>query len=580
MLPVLLGLGILLGTGPANASVERTFDAGLPGIDICDPTPPLADSPSTGVIGTLGEPPHRITPRGDETTIWSSGGFAGMTSTPYDLGCAGNPGSYLRMAKANADAATTNTLSTFAFAVTSLADSIDRRAWNPVWLKEFLGNFSSDVAAIITNKILFVLLAVGMAASSLLMLIKFRDGNMVGAAQGVAWVLVVLALGAFLLVGPSLAATSAQSAGSGLVAAMNGGRDASDAATDRATEAIHYQAWLRRTFGSEQTEVGTKYGMALLDSQRITWAEREQVYGDPKALQSLREYKAGQFEEIAKKVKAEDPGAYQWLTREKEGSGISLVEACFALAAGFFRIAVDLLMLIAIVGLVFLACFFLALLPFLVTPAGYVLGIGMLNTAARAVGYVGIAAIGSFLFGIYLQAALQPGQSAWWSILLLVVGTIIAWTMIRPDRKALSLMTMGRVNGSGKLMKLLTGLTLSYVGGRVAGKRAAREFTEREFDLTPEPSENVAAPAPQFVYVRATESAPPGTLGLGAYREEEVLDGEVIYDSREASTLPTGTIRDVAPDARPMPTPPPAGSVGEVEIYQRPAPSEPESSHE
>lgn len=560
VLSLLFGVGLLVLAAPPARAVD------VPGFDVCEKESPVADPPSTGVIGVLGEMPNTIAPRTDVDHLWSSGGFSGFYSTPYDLGCASNPASYLKLATASADSSTTNTLVAFSHAVTSIADSIDRRAWNPSWLKEFLGQFASDLTSVITNEVLLPLITLGTIGGSLMMLIRFRAGDVAGAAQGVAWVFVVLTVGGFLIVAPSWAATTSQSAGAGAVAALNGGKNASDAATDRTVEAVHYQSWLRRTFGSDQTEVGKKYGEAILDAQRITWAEFRQVEGDPQQFEALRRYKAKQFADLAAKVKAEDPGAYQWLTREKEGSGIALVEAAFALAAGFFRICVDLLLIMCVIGLVFLACFWLALMPFLVTPAGRGLGVGLLNTGVRMVGYVLIAAIGSWMFGVYLQAALQPGQSVWWSIVLLLVGTVIAWTLIRPDRKALSLMTMGRVSGQGRLLKLLTGLGLSYLSGSVAGRKAA-ERMDREFPIHTPPAPATPAEEVQPVqYVRATEPAPPGTSALGGQSEEEPLEGEVVW---EVPRLPSGPIYQRPDESTHVPTPPPAGSVGEVVLYQR-----------
>jgi hypothetical protein len=572
VLSVLLGLVVLVAVA-GRSQAAPAID--IPGINVCSPTPPVADPPNVGMIGVIGERPSVVSPRLDPETVWSNGGFAGMYAAPYDLGCAADPSSYLNLAEAKGNSALTNTALGVGFMGTSLADSVDRRAWNPSWISTFLGDFADRATGLIEREVMVPFLFAGLAAASLIALWKFHDGNVAGAAKAFGWVVFVLTLSWILLIAPTWAASTAQSGSAGLVSVLSQGPNASDSATDRTAEAVHYQGWLRRTFGTENTAVATKYGPALLAAQRITWDEWRQVEGRPERLQALRAQKAESFKGIAEKVKAEDPGAYQWLTGAKDPSGIAMVEAAYAWAAAFFRLAADFLLLLSTLMLVVLCLAWLLGAPVLVTPTGQALGVGMLNASARAVGYVLQAAIGSWLFGLYLQACLQPGQSTWWSALLLIVGTILAWTLIRPDRKALALATMGRVNGTGKLVRLLTGLAMAYVGGKAAGKvvaGAVRRDVERDITPPPLPSEPVAAPAPiPTVVVGNVHEIRYEAAGLPG---EAVIDGEVIYDSRDAAVVGPGAIYQRPEE--PMPTPPPAGSVGEVEIYQRPpvAPSD------
>jgi hypothetical protein len=566
ILAALAAVLLLAFTAPSAKAV------GIPGIDLCPKTAPFAALPNEGLIGVVGEQPQQISSF-STSTIWSNGGFAGMYTTPYDLGCAANPASYLKLGSAKANAATTNAILGVGYMATSVTDSIDRRAWAPQWIGAFLGDFTSRATDVISTKIIYPLLGLGLIVSSCYMLIRFRGGNVAGASSAVGWVFIVLALTAFVIISPVFISSSTQRAGDIAVSTLNGGDNASDSTTDRIVEAVHYQGWLRRTFGTADSPVAKKYGPSLLASERISWAELASN-NDPDEIKALRTEKAKQFKEIAANVKDEDPGAYRWLTGEADGSGIALTETLYALTASFFRFAVDLLLVMATILIAILCLVWLAGSPYFVTPFGRITAVGVLNSTVRSVVYVLEAAVGSWLFGIYMQVSMQPGQSTWWSILLLFVGTLTAWTLIRPDRKMLALATMGHVRGHGRIVRLLTTMAMAYLGGRTAGRAAARQFQEEEVDITPGRSEDyVAAPLGQPVHVRVrpvmadergidSPAAPAG-----------VVEGEVIWDSADMPTLPSGDVyqRPLAPDG-PMPTPPPAGSLGEVEVYQRPTP--------
>jgi hypothetical protein len=578
LLALLAAVLLLTFTAPSARAVD------IPGIDICPKMAPVASLPNEGVVGVVGEKPQALT-NFDEKHIWSSGGFAGMYASPYDLGCAANPASYLKVAQAQANAKATNGLLGIGYIATSITDSIDRRAWAPEWIGVFMGDFATRATEVIGQEILYPLLGLGLLVASCVMILRFRGGNISKAASATAWVVLALMVSAFFIAAPTLLSSDAQKAGASTVAALNGGENASDAQTDRVADAVHYQGWLRRTFGTDNSAVATKYGPSLLVSERITWAELA-TNNTPEELRALRKQKAEDFKTIAAKVKDEDPGAYQWLTGQNDGSGIALTEMLYALVAAFFRFMVDLLLVMATILISVLALTWLAASPVIVTPFGRLFGIGLLNTTVRALLYVLEAAIGSWLFGIYMQVAMQPGQSTWWSILLLIVGTIVAWTLIRPDRKALALATMGHVHGTGRLMRLVTAAAVAYLGGRAAGRATARRMREdEEVDITPVPStEYVAPPVPALtasaptqpveVHVRLTIA---DERGLPPGRESDVVDGEVVWDSAAHQAVASGTVyqRPISTGA-PMPVPPPPGTLGEVELYQRPAPTDPD----
>lgn len=602
---LLLLLGVFIA-GTLAASPASAVPAGIPLIDVCPKDAPIAIPPTVGLASSLGERPLVITTDDSPEHIWTTGGFAGLQRGTYDLGCAANPASYLRMAEANANNKVANAFIGVSSGITAITDSVDRRAWSPTWIIAFMGDFTERATESIKYSAVIPLLGIGLILSSVMLLIKFRHGNMAGAASAVAWTIVVVTLSALVLAAPVMAAQTAQQAGATTISALNKGGPASDAQTNRIVYNVMYQSWLRRTFGSENSTVAEVFGPRLLMSERITWSELDNINRlekdkRPEALEKLREKKADDFKDIAAKIKEQDADAYRWLTGENDASGLALLEAAYSLVASFFRLAVDLLAITCVIMLTVMGMAWLIGSPWIVTPTGQGMGLLLLNNSARGIGYIITAAIGSWVFGIYMLTAMQPGQSAWWSLLLLLLGTIVAWTMIRPDRKMLSLMTMGHVNGTGAVTRMLGRLLMAYVGGRVGGAAAARAVNEHDDEdepaAEPERSEDQSAPSPRPHIIYATADPAPN---YGAYADShgipaqaEYVEGEVIDDvvdndrglPKGAYAQPTGDLRGI-PASQPIyqrsdpgeedaevvdATPPPPDSVGEVEIYQRPA---------
>lgn len=598
LLPMLLGLGILAGGVGAGSATAQPV-AGLPIIEVCNPEAPTPVGPFEGVGGQLGESPVQKNLEGSPPDhIYTSGGYGGLLSNNYDLGCALDPTTYARVTKGTADQTATNLFVQTGIGVTALADSVDRRAWNPSWISDFLGDFAGRAAGILEQRVWLPLLGLGLLGATLTLLVKNRLGDMSGAASGLAWVFLMLIVGAFIITHPTAVSSTTQNAGAAGISALNGsdGRP-SDAVTDRITSAVLYQGWLRRTFGSDQSEVAKKYGPVLFDASRMTYADLDRIAavkeddrGDE--FKDIVKAKAETYKDTAKKIEDADPTAYKWLTGEAERNGVAFVEMLFALVANFFRLVVDLLMLMATILLVMLGLAFAFTLPFLVTTYGRPLGQALLDNSARAIGYVMVAAGGSWGFNIYAESAMAQGMSAWWSILLLLLGTIIFWSFIRPDKKALSMMSAGRVDGGSKLVKMLGRFAMAYMTGRVAGAAAGREIVEEAEEAAPQRSEDQTHPVvygtidPEPVRKYAV---PAASRTIGA--EPEYIEGEVIEETWEHAQLPRGAFSMPAgrvPYERPAYAEgeapedfvaPPAGSTGDIVPYERPAPVHPDDEY-
>lgn len=561
----LLGLAFLV-LGVHNAAPASA--AGIPFIDICNAQAPMPHTPTDGLTGLLTSRPNE-TQDFSPQTLFSSGGLAGTGSNNYDLGCAQNPGSYSRMARSDFDNTITNGVVGFGTTITALTDAVDRRAWEPGWISAFLTGFTAHAIDVVNREIWIPLLGLGLLCSSAFLVWQSREGNPSKMASAAAWVVLVLVIGGVVMSKPLWLAQTTQAGGNAAVAALNNspGTTAADATTDEVAEFIQYKGWLRRTFGSEDSAVAKRWGPELLENSRVSWRELDSIERGDTTMAKVVEAKQKRYEQIAKEVKEADPHAYRYLQGDPSviSAGTPLLEGLFALFANLIRLVCALLMVSSLLLLVLVGIVWIVASPILVTPAGMGAGRMLLDSLARSVGYVAAAAVAGWLYTIFLESATAPGMSGWWSVLLLFLGTIIWWTVLRPDRKMLSLLSMGRVDGTGAVMKALKIWAIAHFGGKIAGAAAAE--AARKDDPEPTPAEeNVARPL-DVVYgtvIVPPDPAPPA--------------GEVDAGPRivVGTTLPSGeaAYQRGEGDQRPA-SPPPPGSVGEVEVYRRPPAEKP-----
>jgi hypothetical protein len=544
--------------------------------------------------GTLRPP--KVSDPADPYRLYNDSGFSGLSSNTYDLGCSTNPENWGQTITGMSDTGAANKAVSVGQSATALADAIDTRAWNPEWIVTVMGDFMDKVMDVAVTRVLAVLFTSGLLLASIILINKGRSGDVAAVVGGVAWALFVVIIVGVLVTGPLRIATTAQAVGGAGVTALNGGDPGAQpgrAATEQIMYAVHYQGWLRRTFGSSNSETAKVYGPRLLAASRITHAEYaatdpgrtgadgERLSGDEreralKARKELLEKKAKDFEDIAATIKDQDPGAYRHLQGlGGTNTGLGVVEGSFGVVANVFRIAVDLLLLLCVVVLVMLGVAWVIAAPWLVTSWGERLGRGLMNGTGRAVVFVVIAAVGSWLFGLWIEVSLAPGLAAWWSMVLLIIGTVVFWTLIRPDRKALNLVTMGQMHGHSGMMKrmaLLAGggyLLAKAKDARDATKERARgEWDAAKGEFRPDPQDVERARAyrlghaePANPYdVPEREEDPDAYAMTGAPRTRPPSQVETYTPPKYDAPIPAwGT-----------PDPPPAGATGDEDIYEAP----------
>jgi hypothetical protein len=512
LLLVLVAVGMLIGVayaGAAKAAPPKTPN--IPGIETCPKEAPFAHTPEDGMAGLLGERPLKVTTDNSPEHIWSTGGFAGLKAHAYDMGCSWDPSKWIRISNANAGAGVTNTFLSLGDSMVSMTDSLDRRAWSPGWLMSFMDNFAQQAVGTANKELILPYAGAALALVTLMMLLKAHDGNYSRVATGSGWIIVVLAVTALLLTAPLTVSKIGAATGSEFAATLNGGPNASDAITNRVVYNVQYQGWLRRNFGTSESEVAKKYGPALLASTRVSWAELDAVKAKPaaqqaKAREDLTKTKAEQFKDLASKVEKEDKTAYKYLTGEMISVHQSVIEAIFLFFASAMRLSVALLMIASVIALGVLGTLWVVLTPILMLPehkrwSGQRMGMGMIGKAMLAVKFVLEGALVAWLFGIFLQACMAPGLGLGWGLVLMIIGTIVGFGALAPIKKTRGILALGYIKGNNftsKIGQAVKGAAKAYLTGTIAAMAVNKRNDERAEEKEEEKlSEN--RPQPQIV---------------------------------------------------------------------------------
>ena len=522
---------------------------GIPGIEVCPKNAPFAATPDSGLAGMLGERPIQITTDNDPKHIWSTGGFAGMRSHTYDLGCAVDPTSYARVINANTGSSVANAFLSVGDGMVALTDSIDRRAWQPGWILGFLSGLSTSALGSINAVILLPYLGLALILATVMMLWRAHDGKYSRVALNVGWIIAALTIASLILLIPLAASKAGQGIGGVAISTLYDGKNPSDSVTNQIVENVEYQGFLRRNFGGQKSTLGEKYGPELLASTRVSWAEMDAINALPAdkqadARKALTDKKADQFKAIAAKIKDADPTAYLYLTGGQMGTLETVVEVMFLFFACISRLAVAVLAIACVIVLTILSIGWVFLLPAIVLPGtgrfdGRALGMTMINGAQKAMLYVAEAALTTWVFNLYLKACIAPGMNLGWSLLLLILGSVVAWMIIAPVKKLKSILTLGKADGTSYVANLAKSLLATSLIGSVGGLFAARSINKHEDEQE--------------------------------QQQDRLSEAEVVHATIYTPTAPFVPERPTTVDAEPI-----TGSVvGALPMYERPAPEAP-----
>jgi hypothetical protein len=623
---------ILLGPGsPGCAFIDsitttespsvQTPDGGvLDMFELQDPTDPPTGDPFAD---------------GSKVSIWESSGLGGFKGSTYDLLAGGktDPEVIAAAGAAKVENGTANTFVELSTAITAFTASVSRISVDPTWLDEVVAPFAEHSTGILKNYVWLPFMALGLALASLALLWVNRSGDVGLALTGVLHAMVVVAVGLVVLQNPVWASQKLQqttTAFGGVLGAatdesiqtvpfapgvfpdlgLGGGAErpgefladpdagptwarpasATDAATSAIVKGVHYNGWLRRTFGTSNAGAAKEFGPRMFADQRFTWAEHLSTLNDPAARTALIKKKNEDWKAAYGDLIKKYPEAQVNVQGLTERSTMGALELGYSFVANLFRFFAAALLMLGC--LVLVMCGLLAVIgaPFFVTLWGREKFHALADAAMRALVNALFAVVMSWLFSIYTMVVFSPGLPGVLSGMALILGTVIFWSVLRPDRKILSMLAPGKVDSLGwtgrKLKEMVLTAAGSAIGSRIGSKAGVEEAMEES--NTRERSEDFVRPTPPPMPPASVTTAHVvhegvvlnrGAVGPGATptapTSSRVVPGEVITPSDTgniASTPPESTpgfYRRPSEDA-PIADVAPSMPGRDVEIYQRP----------
>lgn len=261
---------------------------------------------------------------------------------------------------------------------------------------------------------------------------------------------------------------------------------------DMLVHSVLYQQWLRGTFGDDDSAVAKKYGTQLLDAQALTWREAKLSTAERRKVVTEKQER---FQEIAEKVKNEDPTAYGFLTG-KSGSRLGAAGTSNFQAAGSntFSLVADLIIAAGKLTLRFIVILF---------PAIAVIGLHrrMSGTVRTSFESAMAACINVPLFaagaGVHLLLVRELSDESvdlpiWFKCVILLLATVVLWKMLRPLTRLSSMMNPRHnyLADGGKAAtwpgRALSGYAKYYVGSRairrLLGNRQGQAEALEEID--------------------------------------------------------------------------------------------------
>jgi uncharacterized membrane protein len=431
------------------------------------PTPEAPDSGTAGWFASKPDvPPTRVQGK------FTSHGYGGYDFTTYDIGCVPtvmHPDYKFENTIANGEFM-------FATAIIGASDGLREKAWNPQSMWGWSNPLVQKATDATYHRVFTVFGGITLAVIGLYLLWRSRQSEMNSAVTTTGWAILVMVAVTAVAFYP---VRSAQLADQSLISGLGAVHDAvgppthdippdqcavlrhpeqckdtrtpAQRASDVAVENILYRNWLRGTLGSADSETAKKYGPILYDAKSLTWGEYQDIKdeiekyrNDPnnpnagKQRKDIFSRKQAEWQRIAKQIKTEDPGAYEYLqgTKGMDRIGAGFVAIVSALFFALFDITASILVLLGF--LIFRWAVIAA--PVLGTvgmlrPAST--GIRrLLNAVIAAIFNIIIfgtgAAIYLFAVDIIMSTATLP---AWLQIILILLTGVVGWLLLRPYRR-------------------------------------------------------------------------------------------------------------------------------------------------
>ncbi|ORT54197.1 hypothetical protein [Streptomyces sp. CB03238] len=455
------------GNGPSDPLDSITGD--------CKAAPEL-DSPGDGVAGWFDEGPAKApaprapTAANADAYLYEQYGYAGLSWHTYDLGCGGS----LRAPEAATDNWLANMVFGFSKGWTALTVVLRQQATGDNDFMDDLDPVIETATRAVRDAVYSPWIGTSLLILGTVIIFQARKKDTASVLSQAGWALIVMTLATGVASYPVQASKFADDSMNTVISAIDqsfanvdlakpkeepkaapeGGvttmQLAAAPAADQTTahgnmlvKSVLYQQWLRGMLGDTDSEVAKKYGPQLLDAQALTWHEDRLP---PAERQKVVASKQQKFQELAEKIKTEDPSAYSHLTG-KAGSrlgaaGLSLPAAA---AANTFSMASDIVIIGAKLTIRFVVVLF---------PAIAVIGLhrrldgtvktGLNSVMAACINVPLFATAGAVDVLAVETLMVNSTLPKWVAILLLLLITWILWRIAKPFRRMSAMVNPNR----------------------------------------------------------------------------------------------------------------------------------------
>lgn len=529
---------------------------------------PVPVSPGQGLAGFFDTAPDPLPPEEDPfadgatTTIYEQYGYAGLRWRTYDLGCGPD---VMRSPDAVIGTAVSNWIMQAPIAMAALTGSVTRVAFQPTFLDTF-DPVIERVSRALHESLFASWIPAVIALLGLLVIVKARRSALASTAAAIGWALIIVILAVALFRWPIAAGNAADEIVTGSLGKVVGQLDGDESGTDpgiavsaHVQESILYRSWLAGTLGDPDSETARKYGPELFKAQALTWREAAEAQQDPDRAKEIIEAKQKKWDEIAEKIKEEDPEAYENLTgrRSETRVGYSILSGLATFLALPFLLLSALLML---------GCYLIVRLAVMLFPAFAILGAfpssrglvtGLGRTVAAAVVNAIIFGIGAGVTVAVLGILFHPGGGApgWLSLVLMPLFSFIMWQALKPFRRLTTMVSPDTdpFRGMGDSYQRaksegwrLTKVAAAGAFGGAAGAAAADALNDDDKpDAPPERAEARPTPPTTSPQARHALSPPrgrhPGTHGTAPDSEPA---GPSPHGGRAGVPFEAGRVRE------------------------------------
>jgi hypothetical protein len=298
---------------------------------------------------------------------------------------------------------------------------------------------------------------------------------------------------------------------------------------------VLYRQWLRGEFGNPDSAAAKKYGRDLFDAQAYSRNERAVLDRNPSGAFFAEQNKNNKFNQVAGKIKAEDPVSYDNLSGHGHSRmGAGFVAVAVALPTAGFRAVADLLVFAARIIIRLLVIFFPAL-----AIAG-VLMVGPVRTAfvagAAAVVNSVVFSVGAGLNVLAANILLGPDVQlpTWLAVVFLAVISLIMWRAFKPFRHLTVMVNPGHNFAAGTLAS--TGVLRRFASAAAGSYLGTRAGIEDEEDRRAERSEGFR-PETHSVPEHSEEAH---RIRVASMRTDRGGAARVAVDGGAARALPVG----------------------------------------